>query len=67
LDINTFARRISFSFNAHNNLLKKLRSFVLQEECGRRFTKELGATDARAQMLRFHSQTGGSTLTAQQP
>ncbi|MCB0428981.1 MAG: methylmalonyl-CoA mutase family protein [Flavobacteriales bacterium] len=67
LDINVFARRISFFFNAHNNLFEEVAKFRAARRIWARITKELGATDPKAQMLRFHTQTGGSTLTAQQP
>jgi methylmalonyl-CoA mutase N-terminal domain/subunit len=67
LDINVFARRLSFFFNAHNNLFEEVSKFRAARRMWARITKDLGATDARAQMLRFHTQTGGSTLTAQQP
>ncbi len=67
LDINVFARRISFFFNAHNNLFEEVAKFRAARRMWATITKELGATDSRAQMLRFHTQTGGSTLTAQQP
>src|SRR5258706_11920775 len=67
LDVNIFARRISFFFNAHNNLFEEVAKFRAARRMWAKMTKELGATDSRAQMLRFHSQTGGSTLTAQQP
>ncbi|MEO6168396.1 MAG: methylmalonyl-CoA mutase family protein [Chitinophagales bacterium] len=67
LDINIFARRISFFFNAHNNLFEEVAKFRAARRMWATITRELGATDARAQMLRFHTQTGGSTLTAQQP
>ncbi len=67
LDINVFAQRISFFFNAHNNLFEETAKFRAARRMWAKITKELGATDARAQMLRFHTQTGGSTLTAQQP
>ena len=67
LDINIFARRISFFFNAHNNLFEEVAKFRAARRMWAKITKELGATDVRAQMCRFHSQTGGSTLTAQQP
>lgn len=67
LDINVFAKRISFFFNAHNNLFEEVAKFRAARRMWAKITKELGATDERAQMLRFHSQTGGSTLTAQQP
>src|ERR1051325_11142331 len=67
LDINVFAKRLSFFFNAHNNLFQEVAKFRAARRMWARITKELGATDPRAQMLRFHTQTGGSTLTAQQP
>ncbi|HNR21079.1 MAG TPA: methylmalonyl-CoA mutase family protein [Bacteroidia bacterium] len=67
LDINVFAKRLSFFFNAHNNLFEEVAKFRAARRMWAHITKELGATDARAQMLRFHTQTGGSTLTAQQP
>jgi len=67
LDINDFAKRISFFFNAHNNLFEEVAKFRAARRMWAKITKDLGATDPRAQMLRFHSQTGGSTLTAQQP
>lgn len=67
LDINVFAKRISFFFNAHNNLFEEVAKFRAARRMWAHITKDLGATDARAQMLRFHTQTGGSTLTAQQP
>jgi methylmalonyl-CoA mutase N-terminal domain/subunit len=67
LDINVFAKRISFFFNAHNNLFEEVAKFRAARRMWASITKELGATDPRAQMLRFHTQTGGSTLTAQQP
>jgi methylmalonyl-CoA mutase N-terminal domain/subunit len=67
LDINVFAKRISFFFNAHNNLFEEVAKFRAARRMWAKITKDLGATDPRAQMLRFHTQTGGSTLTAQQP
>ncbi|PCH90955.1 MAG: methylmalonyl-CoA mutase [Bacteroidetes bacterium] len=67
LDINIFARRVSFFFNAHNNLFEEVAKFRAARRMWAQITKELGATDSKAQMLRFHTQTGGSTLTAQQP
>lgn len=67
LDINVFAKRLSFFFNAHNNLFEEVAKFRAARRMWANITKELGATDAQAQMLRFHTQTGGSTLTAQQP
>lgn len=67
LDINVFAQRLSFFFNAHNNVFEEVAKFRAARRMWANITKELGATDAKAQMLRFHTQTGGSTLTAQQP
>jgi methylmalonyl-CoA mutase N-terminal domain/subunit len=67
LDINVFGKRLSFFFNAHNNLFEEVAKFRAARRMWAKITKELGATDPRAQMLRFHTQTGGSTLTAQQP
>jgi methylmalonyl-CoA mutase N-terminal domain/subunit len=67
LNINVFAQRLSFFFNAHNNIFEEVAKFRAARRMWAHITKELGATDARAQMLRFHTQTGGSTLTAQQP
>lgn len=67
LDINVFAKRLSFFFNAHNNLFEEVAKFRAARRMWAKITSELGATDPRAQMLRFHTQTGGSTLTAQQP
>lgn len=67
LDINVFAKRLSFFFNAHNNLFEEIAKFRAARRMWAEITKSLGATDPKAQMLRFHTQTGGSTLTAQQP
>ncbi len=67
LDINVFAKRLSFFFNAHNNMFEEVAKFRAARRMWAQITKELGATDPKAQMLRFHTQTGGSTLTAQQP
>ncbi len=67
LDINVFAQRLSFFFNAHNNLFEEVAKFRAARRMWAGITQELGATDPKAQMLRFHTQTGGSTLTAQQP
>lgn len=67
LDINVFAQRLSFFFNAHNNLFEEVAKFRASRRMWAHITASLGATDPRAQMLRFHTQTGGSTLTAQQP
>jgi methylmalonyl-CoA mutase, N-terminal domain len=67
LDINIFAKRISFFFNCHNNFFEEIAKFRAARRIWATITKELGATDPEAQKLRFHTQTGGSTLTAQQP
>jgi methylmalonyl-CoA mutase N-terminal domain/subunit len=67
LEINVFAKRLSFFFNCHNNFFEEIAKFRAARRMWAHITKELGATDAAAQKLRFHSQTGGSTLTAQQP
>lgn len=67
LDINNFGRRLSFFFNAHNNLFEEVAKFRAARRMWAKITADLGATDAKAQMCRFHTQTGGSTLTAQQP
>jgi methylmalonyl-CoA mutase, N-terminal domain len=67
LDINVFGKRLSFFFNAHNNLFEEVAKFRAARRMWARMMKELGATDPKAMMLRFHAQTGGSTLTAQQP
>ncbi len=67
LDINVFAKRLSFFFNAHNNLFEEVAKFRAARRMWAKMTKELGATNTEAQKLRFHTQTGGSTLTAQQP
>jgi methylmalonyl-CoA mutase N-terminal domain/subunit len=67
LDINVFGKRLSFFFNAHNNLFEEVAKFRAARKMWAIIMKELGATDAGAMKLRFHTQTGGSTLTAQQP
>jgi methylmalonyl-CoA mutase N-terminal domain/subunit len=67
LDINVFGKRLSFFFNAHNNLFEEVAKFRAARRMWAKMMKSLGATDPKAMMLRFHSQTGGSTLTAQQP
>ncbi len=67
LDINVFGRRLSFFFNSHNNLFQEVAKFRAARRMWAKIMKDLGATDEKAMMLRFHSQTGGSTLTAQQP
>ena len=67
MDINVFGKRLSFFFNAHNNLFEEVAKFRAARKMWAQIMKELGATDTKAMMLRFHTQTGGSTLTAQQP
>ncbi|GAO44304.1 acyl-CoA mutase large subunit family protein [Flavihumibacter petaseus] len=67
LDINTLGKRLSFFFNAHNNLFEEVAKFRAARRMWAQIMQSMGATDPRAMMLRFHSQTGGSTLTAQQP
>lgn len=67
LDINVFGRRLSFFFNAHNNLFEEVAKFRAARRMWAMMMKDLGATDEKAMMLRFHTQTGGATLTAQQP
>ncbi len=67
IDINTLGRRLSFFFNAHNNLFEEVAKFRAARRMWARIMQSMGATDPRAMMLRFHAQTGGSTLTAQQP
>jgi methylmalonyl-CoA mutase N-terminal domain/subunit len=68
LDVDTFAPRLSFFFNAHNNLFQE----VAKYRAGRRIwarimTERFGASNEKSKRLRFHTQTAGSTLTAQQP
>jgi methylmalonyl-CoA mutase, N-terminal domain len=67
LDINVFGKRLSFFFNAHNNLFEEIAKFRAARRLWAKIMKSFGATDPKAMMLRFHTQTGGSTLTAQQP
>jgi methylmalonyl-CoA mutase, N-terminal domain len=67
LNINIFGKRLSFFFNAHNNLFEEVAKFRAARRMWAKIMKDLGATDEKAMMLRFHTQTGGSTLTAQQP
>lgn len=67
MDINIFGKRLSFFFNAHNNLFEEVAKFRAARRMWANIMKELGATDPKAMMLRFHTQTGGATLTAQQP
>lgn len=67
IDINTLGKRLSFFFNAHNNLFEEVAKFRAARKIWAEIMHALGATDPKAMMLRFHTQTGGSTLTQQQP
>jgi methylmalonyl-CoA mutase N-terminal domain/subunit len=68
LDVNRFGQRLSFFFNAHNDLLEEVAKFRAARRLWARTMRDrFGATNPRAQQLRFHTQTAGSTLTAQQP
>jgi methylmalonyl-CoA mutase N-terminal domain/subunit len=68
LAVDEFGPRLSFFFNAHNNLLEEVAKFRAARRMWARIMRDrFGATNDRAMMLRFHAQTGGSTLTAQQP
>jgi methylmalonyl-CoA mutase N-terminal domain/subunit len=68
LDPNVFGDRLSFFFNAHNDFLEEVAKFRAARRMWARIMKErFGVTNEKAQMLRFHTQTAGSTLTAQQP
>jgi methylmalonyl-CoA mutase N-terminal domain/subunit len=68
LDVDDFAGRLSFFFNAHNNLLEEVAKFRAARRLWARIMKErFAAKDPRSWMLRFHTQTAGSMLTAQQP
>ncbi|HTV04141.1 MAG TPA: methylmalonyl-CoA mutase family protein [Acidobacteriaceae bacterium] len=68
LDIDRFAPRLSFFFNAHNNFLEEVAKFRAARRLWARIMRgHFGAKNPRSWMLRFHTQTAGSTLTAQQP
>jgi methylmalonyl-CoA mutase N-terminal domain/subunit len=68
LEIDEFAPRISFFFNAHFNFLEEVAKYRAARRMWARLMQErYGAQDPKSMMLRFHTQTGGSTLTAQQP
>ncbi|MFI5004448.1 MAG: methylmalonyl-CoA mutase [Solirubrobacterales bacterium] len=68
LDVNDFAPRLAFFFNGHNNVFQEVAKFRAARRMWARIMRErFAATDPRAMMLRFHTQTGGVTLTAQQP
>ncbi|OAI44266.1 methylmalonyl-CoA mutase [bacterium SCGC AG-212-C10] len=68
LDVDEFAGRLSFFFACHNNFLEEVAKFRAARRLWAKIMKErFNAKSARSQMLRFHTQTGGATLTAQQP
>jgi methylmalonyl-CoA mutase, N-terminal domain len=68
LKVDDFAPRLSFFFNSHNNLLEEIAKFRAARRLWARIMRDrFGAENPRSQMLRFHTQTAGSTLTAQQP
>jgi methylmalonyl-CoA mutase N-terminal domain/subunit len=68
LDVNSFGQRISFFFNAHNDFCEEVAKYRAARRLWARIMRDrFGATNPRAQQLRFHTQTAGSTLTAQQP
>jgi methylmalonyl-CoA mutase N-terminal domain/subunit len=67
LDVNVFGAQLSFFFNAHNHFFEEIAKFRAARRMWAHIMRDwFGATNPRAQMLRFHTQTGGSTLTAQQ-
>jgi methylmalonyl-CoA mutase N-terminal domain/subunit len=67
-DVNAFGQRLSFFFNAHNDFLEEIAKFRAARRLWARLMRDrFGATNPRAQQLRFHTQTAGSALTAQQP
>ena len=68
LEVDRFAPRLSFFFNSHNNLLEEIAKFRAARRLWARIMRDrFGARDPKSMMLRFHTQTAGSTLTAQQP
>lgn len=68
MDVDTFAPRLSFFFNAHNNFLEEVAKFRAARQLWAEIMRDrFGARNPRSMLLRFHTQTGGSTLTAQQP
>jgi methylmalonyl-CoA mutase N-terminal domain/subunit len=68
LDVDEFAPRLAFFFNAHNNLLEEVAKFRAARRMWAKIMKDrFKAKDPKSQMLRFHTQTAGCTLTAQQP
>ncbi len=68
LQVDKFGARLSFFFNSHNNLFEEVAKFRAARRLWAKIMKDrFGATNPKAMMLRFHTQTAGSTLTAQQP
>ncbi len=68
LDVDSFADQLSFFFNAHNNFLEEVAKFRAARRLWAKIMRErFGARNSQSWRLRFHTQTGGSTLTAQQP
>jgi methylmalonyl-CoA mutase N-terminal domain/subunit len=68
LDVDSFGQRLSFFFNAHNDFCEEIAKYRAARRLWARIMRDrFGATNPRAQQLRFHTQTAGSTLTAQQP
>src|SRR5215217_3356558 len=68
LEVDSFAPRLAFFFNGHNNVFQEVAKFRAARRLWAETMRDrFGATDPRAQMIRFHTQTGGVTLTAQQP
>lgn len=68
LNVDKFGKRLSFFFNCHSNFLEEVAKFRAARRMWAKIMRErFGATDPQAMMLRFHTQTAGSTLTAQQP
>jgi methylmalonyl-CoA mutase N-terminal domain/subunit len=68
LNVDEFGQRLSFFFNSHNNFFEEIAKFRAARRLWAKIMQEkFGATNPRAMMLRFHAQTAGSTLTAQQP
>ncbi len=68
LEVDSFAPRLSFFWNAHNNFFEEVAKYrAARRMWARLMTERFRATDERSKLLRFHTQTGGSTLTAQQP
>jgi methylmalonyl-CoA mutase N-terminal domain/subunit len=68
IDVDTFAPRLAFFFNGHNNVFQEVAKFRAARRMWAQIMRErFGAQNPKSMMLRFHTQTGGVTLTAQQP